>query len=303
MYDVVIIGGGAAGLSAAIYAKRALLEVLLIDKSVLNGGQIINTNEVDNYLGFSSIGGMELAMAFVNHADSFGIKKLIGEVKEINTKDSFKLITMNDGTLIETKTIILATGASYRKLNVSGEDEYRGRGVSYCATCDGAFFRDKDVAVVGGGDVALEDCIYLSKICNKIYLINRRKELRGSKHLQEKLKDCTNVEFLGDFEVQSISGSTKVESIDIKNNKNGEQKNLLVNGVFIAIGMIPENNLVKDLVELDDNGYVVAGEDTVTSDKSIFAVGDVRTKPLRQIITAAADGAVAITSVEKYLNL
>ena len=303
MYDVVIIGGGPAGLSAAIYAKRALLDVLLIDKSAINGGQVINTSEVDNYLGLPGVGGIELAMSFVKHADLFEVERLVGEVNQIGSEESYKTITMKDGNLIKTKTIILATGASYRKLNVDGEDEYRGRGGSYCATCDGAFFRNKDVAVVGGGDVALEDCLYLSKMCNKVYLINRRQELRGSKHLQKKLKECKNVEFIGDCEVCSINGNTKVESINIINRKNEEEKKLLVSGVFIAIGMVPESNLVKDLVKIDNDGYVIAGEDTVTSDKAIFAVGDVRTKPLRQIITAAADGAVAISSVEKLLNL
>ncbi len=303
MYDVVIIGGGPAGLSAAIYAKRALLNVLLIEKSPINGGQVINTSDVDNYLGMPGVSGVELAMAFNKHADTFEVEKKVGEVKSIDGDAGHKIITMYDGTVIETKTIVIATGARHRMLNVKGEEELRGRGVSYCATCDGAFFREKDVAVIGGGDVALEDAIYLSKICNKVYLINRRLELRASKHLQSKLKECDNIEFIGNFEVQSINGSTKVENIIIKNNKTQEEKILTVNGIFIAIGMIPESSLVKSLVKVDEVGYIIAGEDTVTSDKAIFAIGDVRTKPLRQIITAAADGAVAIYEVEKYLNL
>ena len=303
MYDVVIIGGGPAGLSAAIYAKRALLNVLLIEKSPINGGQVINTSDVDNYLGMPGVSGVELAMAFNKHADTFEVEKRVGEVKSIDGDAGYKIITMYDGTVIETKTIVIATGARHRMLNVKGEEELRGRGVSYCATCDGAFFREKDVAVIGGGDVALEDAIYLSKICNKVYLINRRLEFRASKHLQSKLKECDNIEFIGNFEVQSINGSTKVENIIIKNNKTQEEKILTVNGIFIAIGMIPESSLVKSLVKVDEVGYIIAGEDTVTSDKAIFAIGDVRTKPLRQIITAAADGAVAIYEVEKYLNL
>lgn len=303
MYDVVIIGGGPAGLSAAIYARRALLNVLLIEKSYMSGGQVINTSEVDNYLGLPGVNGIELAMAFDKHANTFEVEKIIGEVVGIEGESGKKVITMSDKRVIETKTIVIATGASYRKLNVKGEDEYRGRGVSYCATCDGAFFKEKEVAVVGGGDVAIEDCIYLSKICNKIYLINRRMELRASKHLQKRLEQCSNVCFLGDYEVEAINGNSKVEEIVIKNNKTKENKSIKVDGIFIAIGMIPQSNLVESLVEIDDAGYIVAGEDTVTSDDAIFAIGDVRTKPLRQIITAASDGAVAISSVEKYLNL
>ena len=289
MYDVVIIGSGPAGLSAAVYAKRALLNVLLIDKSAMSGGQVINTSEVDNYLGMPGVSGIEMAMAFKAHADSFEPETIIGEVAEIKCENDYNLITMMDKSEIKTKTIILATGAKYRLLNVKGEAEFKGRGVSYCATCDGAFFREKCVAVVGGGDVALEDAIYLSKICKKIYLINRRMELRGSKHLQNKVFECENVEFLGDFEVDSINGETKVQNVIIRNNKTQEEKRLDVDGIFIAVGMIPESDLVKSLVETDEGGYVVAGENTVTSNRSIFAVGDVRTKPLRQIITAAAE--------------
>lgn len=303
MYDVVIIGSGPAGLSAAIYAKRALLNVLLIDKSPMSGGQVINTSEVDNYLGMPGVNGIELAMAFKAHVDSFEPEIIIGEVESIKCETECNIITLMDKSEIRTKTIIIATGAKYRLLNVEGEAKFKGRGVSYCATCDGAFFRDKCVAVVGGGDVALEDAIYLSKICRKVYLINRRKELRGSKHLQNKVFECKNVEFLGDFEVASINGDAKVSNIIIRNNKTQEQKQLDIDGIFIAIGMIPESDLVKSVVEIDEYGYIVAGEDTITSNKSIFAVGDVRTKPLRQIITAAADGAVAVYGVEKYLNL
>lgn len=303
MYDVVIIGSGPAGLSAAVYAKRALLNVLLIDKSAMSGGQVINTSEVDNYLGMPGVSGIEMAMAFKAHADSFEPETIIGEVAEIKCENDYNLITMMDKSEIKTKTIILATGAKYRLLNVKGEAEFKGRGVSYCATCDGAFFREKCVAVIGGGDVALEDAIYLSKICKKVYLINRRMELRGSKHLQNKMSECENVKFLGDFEVDSINGETKVQNIVIRNNKTQEEKQLDVDGIFIAIGMVPESDLVKSLVKTDEGGYVIAGEDTITSNRSIFAVGDVRTKPLRQIITAAADGAVAVYEVEKYLHL
>lgn len=303
MYDVVIIGSGPAGLSAAIYAKRALLNVLLIDKSPMSGGQIINTAEVDNYLGMPGVSGIEMAMAFKAHADIFKPESLIGEVESIRCQQDYNVVTMRDKTEIETKTIVFATGAKYRLLNVKGEEEFKGRGVSYCATCDGAFFRGKSVAVVGGGDVALEDAIYLSKMCTKVYLINRRNVLRGSKHLQKRVFECENIEFLGDFVVDSINGDSKVRNIIIKNKNNLELKQLEVEGVFIAIGMIPESELLKDVVALDENGYVIAGEDTITSNNSIFAVGDVRTKSLRQIITAAADGAVAVYEIEKYLNL
>ena len=303
MYDVVIIGSGPAGLSAAIYAKRALLNVLMIEKNPMSGGQIINTAEVDNYLGMPGISGIQMAMAFKSHSDIFKPETLLGEVESIRCERDYNVITMLDKTEIETKTIIFATGAKYRFLNVKGEAEFKGRGVSYCATCDGAFFREKKVAVVGGGDVALEDAIYLSKMCSKVYLINRRNELRGSKHLQKKVFECENVEFLGDFLVESINGDSKVRNVIIKNKITQEEKQLEVDGIFIAIGMIPESELLKGVVELDESGYVIAGEDTITSNKSIFAIGDVRTKPLRQIITAAADGAVAVYEIEKYLNL
>ncbi|MBE5926217.1 MAG: thioredoxin-disulfide reductase [Lachnospiraceae bacterium] len=303
MYDVVIIGSGPAGLSAAIYARRALLKVLIIDKNPMCGGQIINTAEVDNYLGMPGVSGIQMAMSFKAHADMFEPETLIGEVEGIRCEQNYNVIMMKDKTNLKTKTIIFATGAKYKLLNVKGEEEFKGRGVSYCATCDGAFFRQKKVAVVGGGDVALEDAIYLSKICNKVYLINRRNELRGSKHLQKRVFECENIEFLGDYVVDSINGDSKVKNVIIKNKNTQEERMLDVDGIFIAIGMVPESELLKGLVELDENGYVVAGEDTVTSNKSIFAVGDVRTKSLRQIITAAADGAVAVYEIEKYLNL
>lgn len=302
MYDLVIIGSGPAGMSAAVYAKRAMLKVLMIEKAVISGGQIINTNEVDNYLGFYGINGFELAMKFREHVDRFEIDVLNETVKNIKHLDEYNEILLEGEKVIQTKTIIIATGAKYRLLGVPGEKEFRGKGVSFCATCDGAFFRKKTVAVVGGGDVAVEDAIYLSNICEKVYLINRRKELRAAKSLQDKMNSIENIEFIFDSVVEEISGNEVVENIKLKNVRNSMQQNINVSGVFIAIGMIPENEIIRNVLALDENGYIIAGEDGITNIESIFAAGDIRTKPLRQIITAVSDGAMAVNSAEKYLN-
>ena len=202
---------------------------------------------------------------------------------------------------ILTKTIVVASGANHRKLNVPGEEELQGMGVSYCATCDGAFFKNKTTAVIGGGDVALEDAIFLARGCEKVYLIHRRDELRGAKILQDKLLNTSNIEVIWNSVVTKINGDNIVESIDVKNAKTGEEKEVLVNGVFIAVGIEPESQVIQEILKTDDNGYIIATEDGITSEKGIFAAGDIRTKQLRQIITAAADGANCITSVERYL--
>ena len=304
MYDVVIVGSGPAGLSAAVYARRAKLKTLVIEKAGYSGGQIVNTSEVDNYLGLQGIEGFEMAMKFRTHAEYFEAEFLDDEVVNIQDKEDGTFdIVLKSEKAISTKTIILATGASYGKLNVPGEIEYTGRGVSYCATCDGAFNKGKIVAVVGGGDVALEDALYLSNIADKVYLIHRRDELRGAKVLQEKVFATENIEFVADTVVTSINGSDGlVSSIDIKNVKTNMEENILVNGIFIAVGMKPNVSYINEMVQLDKVGYVMASEDGITSKKGIFVAGDVRTKVLRQVITAVSDGANAVASVEKYLR-
>lgn len=304
MYDVVIVGSGPAGLSAAVYARRAKLKTLVIEKAGYSGGQIVNTSDVDNYLGLQGIEGFEMAMKFRTHAEHFEAEFLDDEVVSIQDKEdgTYDIVLKSDKD-ISTKTIILATGASYGKLDVPGEAEYTGRGVSYCATCDGAFYKGKIAAVVGGGDVALEDALYLSNMADKVYLIHRRDELRGAKVLQDKVFAADNIMFMPDTVVSSINGSDGlVSSIDTKNVKTNMEENISVNGIFIAVGMKPNVSYINELVELDKAGYVVASEDGITSKKGIFVAGDMRTKVLRQVITAVSDGANAVASVEKYLR-
>lgn len=301
MYDVVIIGSGPAGLSAALYAKRAMLNALVIEKQPISGGQIINTYDVDNYIGLPKINGFDLAEKFREHTLSFGAEFLHGEVTNISAEGKIKVLTLNNGTKIETKTIIIATGTENRTLGVPGEEKFKGRGVSYCATCDGAFFRNKTVAVVGGGDVALEDAIYLARTCKKVYLIHRRDEFRAARLLQSNLKKFDNITLLFDTVVTEIQGDAKAENIALKNVKSGDERNLKADGVFIAVGTLPKSQLVKGILELDRSGYIIADETGKTSEDGIFAAGDVRTKQLRQVVTATADGANCITSIEKYL--
>lgn len=297
--DLVIIGSGPAGLSAAIYAKRAMLDVVVIEKEMFSGGQIVNTERIDNYLGMYGENGYDLAVKFREHAENLGVIFLEAEVADIVDHGDEQELRLDNGEVIETKAILIATGAKHRLLGVDGELEFAGAGVSYCATCDGAFFKNKTVAVVGGGDVALEDAIYLSKLCEKVYLIHRRDTLRGNKLLQKTLFETENISFLPNCEIKEICGDTRVERVVLVHNQTGEESELPVSGVFIAVGMAPQNSLVKNLVELDEAGYVVAGEDCRTSNRHIYAAGDIRTKSLRQVATAVADGAVAITSLEQ----
>lgn len=299
MYDVIIIGSGPAGLSAAVYASRAGLNLLVLEKNFMSGGQILNTYEVDNYLGMPGVNGFDMGMQFRAHADKFGVPFQTASVLSIEDLGDKKLVhTAKE--VYETKTVIVATGAQHAQLGVVGEEEFMGRGVSYCATCDGAFFGGKTVAVVGGGDVALEDAIYLARVCEKVYLIHRRDELRGAMILQESLKKLSNVEILYNHVVEEICGTEGVESIRIQNGKTGEKMELALSGVFIAVGTLPDTKLLKELVALNEDGYVIAGEDCVTDRPGILAAGDIRRKPLRQVVTAVADGANAAVSAEYY---
>jgi thioredoxin reductase (NADPH) len=301
IYDVLIIGSGPAGMGAAIYAIRAGLECAVLDQSPISGGQVLTTYEVDNYLGLPGISGGELADKFREHADKLGVEFLTANVVKIDNENDNKKVTTDEGVFI-TKTIILATGATHEMLGVSGEKEFAGMGVSYCATCDGAFFRNRTVAVVGGGDVAVEDAIFLAGLCKKVYLVHRRDSLRAAFSLQNKLMSIENIQILWDSEVVQICGSDIVEKIDIKNKKTGDIKSLEVNGIFIAVGVVPNTSFVKGMVEMNDKGYIVADETCATSIPGIYAAGDIRLKPMRQIITAVADGANAINSAQKFLN-
>ena len=301
MYDLIIVGAGPAGLSAAIYAARAELKFIVLEKEVMSGGQIINTYEVDNYPGLFHMGGFDLAMKFREHADSLGTVFVTGEVEKIESVAGGKKIVCADGTEYETKTVILSGGAKHRKLGVPGEEKLAGSGVSYCATCDGAFFRNKEVAVVGGGDVAVEDALFLARLCKKVYVIHRRDSFRAAKTLVSRLIEAENVEIIYDSVVNEICGNFKVESVRLENKKTQEERTVSLDGVFIAVGMLPETKAYEGLVKLDEAGYIVADETGVTSDCAIFAAGDIRTKVLRQVVTAASDGANAVQSVERYL--
>ena len=301
MYDVVIIGSGPAGLSASIYANRAGLKAVTIEKSAMSGGQVLNTYEVDNYPGLPGINGFELGMKFREHADKLSCEFKVAEVLSIQEEDGHFLI-QTEKEKLQARTVIVATGAYHAKLNVPGEEKFAGKGVSYCATCDGAFFRGKVTAVVGGGNVAAEDAAFLARGCEKVYLIHRRNELRAAQTLQQEVKELPNVEILWDTVVEAVEGNMVTESLLIKNVKTGEEKHLPVNGVFAAVGIHPDSELLQELAERDEQGYVIAGEDGRTSRPGIFVAGDIRKKKMRQIITAAADGANAVNSVEEYLR-
>ena len=307
MNDLIIIGSGPAGLSAAVYAKRAGLNMLIIEKNPVSGGQIIDTYEVDNYLGIPGVNGFDLAMKFREHADKLGAEFVDATVTSVvcqeqgsDTKLPVYKVNTDNGEF-ETHTIILATGAHHSKLGIPGEEEYIGKGVSYCATCDGAFYKGKVTAVNGGGDVAVEDAIFLSRFSSKVYLIHRRDELRATKILQDELFALPNVEVIWDSVVKEIKGEDKVATLKVTNVKSGEESDVNVDGIFVAIGIHPSTDLFADVVNCDEQGYVIAGEDGATSAPGIFVAGDSRKKRLRQIVTAVADGANAVTSVQDFM--
>ena len=316
LYDMIIIGSGPAGVAAAIYAQRARLDTLVIEKEMVSGGQVLMTYEVDNYPGMPGMNGFDLGTKFREHADKLGAVFVTDEVKRVETDEESqegellraaelsplsgrKAVICENGRYYG-KTVVIATGARHQNLGAPGEAELTGMGVSYCATCDGAFFRNRTVAVVGGGDVALEDAIFLARSCEKVYLIHRRDELRGAKSLQETVFKQDNIEILWDTVVEEITGEGRVERLRIKNKKTIKERELSVQGVFIAVGIVPNSQRFEGLVDME-KGYIKAGEDGRTSAPGIFAAGDVRTKPLRQIVTAAADGANAVISAERYL--
>ncbi len=302
LYDVIIVGTGPAGLSAAVYAGRARLKALVLEKEYVSGGQIVTTMEVDNYLGLPGIGGYEMAVKFREHAEAMGAEFTEGKVVGFEKRPEGWLVKTEEQEYLA-RTVVIATGASHRLLQIPGEKELKGRGVSYCATCDGAFFRDRVTAVVGGGDVAVGDAIFLSRLCKKVYLIHRRDSFRAAKSLAEKVQKLENVEILWNTIPLSVEGEGQVEGLHIKRVDGEREETLAIDGLFVAIGMEPNVTGVPEEVIDTRLGYISAGEDGKTSLPGFFAAGDVRTKQVRQIATAVSDGANVIASVEEYLNL
>ena len=300
MYDVIVIGAGTAGMTAGIYARRAGKTVLIIEKKNY-GGQIINTPEVENYPGISKVSGFTFANNLYNQTRELGAEFKFEEVIKIQNNSGYKVVVTNK-TKYQGKTVIIATGAKNRPLGVNNEDKLTGAGVSYCATCDGAFFRGKDVAVVGGGNTALEEALFLSDYCNLVYVVHRRNEFRGEKGLTDILKEKGNVKFVFDSVVKSIKGEQSVEGLEILNVKKNTLSEIKVQGAFIAIGQMPDNEKFSDMVELDGKGYIKADETCTTNTEGVFVAGDCRTKQVRQLTTAASDGAVAALAACSYIN-
>ena len=300
MYDIIIIGAGTAGLSAAIYGRRSGKNVLVIEK-LSYGGQIINTPEIENYPGIQKISGFEFATALNKQAKDLGAEIVSGDVTSVSANGpdnaSFKVVT--NKAEYEGSKVIIATGSKNRPLGLEHEKEWIGKGISYCATCDGMFFRGKTVAVAGGGNTALEDAAFLSNYCEKVYLIHRRNELRGEQKLQDNLREKENVEFVLNVAIDGIDGQDRLSSINVSDKETGEKRNIPIDGLFIAIGQMPQNEVFVPLVELDDKGYIIAGEDCKTKTPGVYAAGDCRTKDVRQLTTAAADGAVAALAASK----
>lgn len=297
-YKVIIVGSGPAGLGAALYAKRAQMSVALLESKPMGGGQIVDTAEVDNYLGLPGKDGFSLAMEFCRHVRELGVETIVKTVSAIVPEDGAFRCDLADGTSLQAERLVLAMGAKHRLLGVEGEQRLTGKGVSYCATCDGAFYRKKTVCVIGGGDTALEDALYLSNLAEKVYLIHRRETLRANRSLQERVRARDNIEWMLGCVVNEIIGEDRVTAIELLQRETNQVLTLPISGVFVAVGMQPQTELVKGLVALDETGYIIAGEDTKTSREGIYAVGDIRTKALRQVITAVADGANAIKSIE-----
>lgn len=298
--DLVIIGGGPAGLTAGLYACRALIPTILLERG-MPGGQAAATERIENYPGFpEGIGGPELSMNMEQQAGRFGLEMLYTDVEKLAKSDQGFLVESGEGT-IKAKTVIISTGAKPSFLGVKGESEFHGRGVSYCATCDGAFFKEKVVAVVGGGDAAVEEALFLTKFAAKVYIIHRRGELRATKLIQQRAFDNPKIEFVWHSVVEGVLGEAKVEGVQVKDVRTGAAGEIKVDGVFIYVGTQANSDLVKDLVKLDQRGFIITDEHMSTGVKGLYAVGDVRNKPLRQVVTAVADGAIAAVEVEKYL--
>lgn len=302
LYDVIILGGGPAGLTAGIYAMRAALKTVLIEKG-LPGGQVAITKEVENYPGFIEIGGFELCEKFLEHVKHYNIEIVTKEAVSTEPGVDYHSVRLADGTVLRAHVVILAAGGTAQKLNIPGEDENFGKGVSYCATCDGFFFRDQTVAVVGGGDTALEDALYLSKITRKVFLIHRRDEFRGSRILQQRVLAEPKIEILYNTVATDIqSNATGVQGLNLKDTQTGKQSSIDTDGVFIFVGFKPNSNIVPAGIKLSTTGYVITDEKCETSIPGLFAVGDLRQKYANQIVLAAADGCTAALAAAHYVE-
>ncbi|WP_413378468.1 thioredoxin-disulfide reductase [Alkalihalobacillus sp. 1P02AB] len=301
IYDVIIAGAGPAGMTAAVYTSRANLSTVMIERGV-PGGQMANTEEVENYPGFDHILGPELSTKMFEHAKKFGAEYAYGDIQEIVDEGDVKLVKAGSKEY-RTRAVIVTTGAEYKKLGIPGEKEYSGRGVSYCAVCDGAFFKQRELVVIGGGDSAVEEAVYLTRFASKVTIIHRRDQLRAQKILQDRAFNNDKIEFIWDHVVNEVNGENgKVSSVTIENTKTGEVKDFKTDGVFVYIGMLPLNKSVKNLGVLNEEGYIVTNEDMETEVPGIFAAGDVREKSLRQIVTATGDGSIAAQQVQHYLE-
>lgn len=301
MYDVIIIGGGPAGFSSALYASRGKLNTLLIERE-FSGGQMATTNEMENYPGFEDpISGPDLARRMENQAKRFGTKVVNEGVIDVELNQIIKTVKTRE-SIYQSKTVILCMGAYPRELGVPNEKELRGSGVSFCATCDGAFFKGMEVAVVGGGNTAAQDALFLTRFCNRVLLIHRRDNLKATKVIQDAVLSNKKIELIWNSTVKEIIGGSKVTGIRIKNVKTGEEKQVAINGVFVAIGNIPNTGLVKSKIETNEAGYIITDDNMQTNIFGVYAAGDIREKPLRQVITAASDGAVAAYMAEIYIR-
>lgn len=297
LLDALIVGSGPAGLSAAIYARRANLKALVAEKEYHGTGQIAESGQVDNYLGLPEINGYDLGEAFLAHAKSLGVEFYEGMADKFTNEGSIWGVHFADGQTIRARAVIYCAGAAHRHLGVDGEEEFAGKGVSYCAVCDGAFYRGKDAAVIGGGDTALGDALYLSNLCEKVYLIHRREQFRGSAFAVQQLKEKGNVEILTSAVPAKIIGGQAVTALELK-----DGRSIPVSGAFVAVGMQPQTELLQGIVDLDAAGYVVADETGATSAPGFFVAGDVRAKALRQVVTAVSDGANAAVAAAEYVK-
>lgn len=301
LYDVIIAGAGPAGMTAAVYASRANLDTLMIERGV-PGGQVANTEDVENYPGFDHILGPELSNKMFEHAKKFGAEYAYGDIKDVIDHGDYKTVLAGDKEY-KTKAVIITTGAQYKKLGIEGEEELTGRGVSYCAVCDGAFFRDKELFVIGGGDSAVEEGMYLTRFASKVTIVHRRDELRAQKILQDRAFENEKIDFIWNTEAEKINGPDgKVSSILFKNRETGEEYEKPIDGVFIYIGMVPLSEPFKSLGITDEDGYIPTNENMETKLPGIFAAGDIREKTLRQIVTATGDGSIAAETAQAYIE-
>lgn len=301
-YDVIIIGGGPGGITAGIYAVQAGLKPLIIERA-LEGGQVNNTEKVENWPGFPSIGGIELAEKFAEHARKFDVEFLSAEVVNLELADDKKTVILDNGKKVSSKVVVISTGSNPRKLGVPGEKEFIGKGISYCATCDGHFFKDQHIAVIGGGNSALDETLFLTKIARKITIVQNLPKLTADRLLQQRVEATGKVDYIFNSVVEKIEGTDKVEKLILKNTQTGELSELEVSGAFIFIGLTPNTAFLKDKLKLNEYGYIVTDENMETEIPGVYAVGDVREKEVRQIVTAAADGAIAIShAARKYFD-